>query len=192
MAHFQSCSDNSWLPADFSTLVDSHEDILFHFPFIWFPPSPPAFLSLSTLSHLFLPDVIILFLCSPVPVFVGRVNFCAIGCINVHSSSHGNRQLHKGWVVQLLGSCLITWFKLYWPYMEDIIETGNNYKTGRVEKGEDKSSVVFMFVFEKEWAICIIGSGEGLWCQPLFPGSCHSVGPCYHQGSVRVPQAGNS
>lgn len=97
--------------------------LTFHFPFIWFPLLLFLQLFLPSLSHLLFSEVIILFfLCSPIPVFVGFVNFV---CTCVHS----HRQLNKGWDVRLFGSHFITWFKFYWPCVKDIMETGNNSNT---------------------------------------------------------------
>lgn len=77
------------------------------------------------------------------------------------------------------------------------METGNNSKAasggGQISVWVgDTSPVVFVYVCKEEWAMRITGGWGGLWCLALFPGSCHSVGPRYHQGGSWVPQAGNS
>lgn len=78
------------------------------------------------------------------------------------------------------------------PCEKDIMETGNNSDTGRAQ-GEisvisvwvgDKSPVVFVYVLRGRVSNMYYGRmGGRSWCQALFPGSCHSVGASYHQGS---------
>lgn len=63
--------------------------------------------------------------------------------------------------------------------MKDIMEAGNNWR-GRFQCGRVTSPL---------WCLCMrarkseqyVLPEDGLRCQPLFPGFCHSVGPSHHQ-----------